>query len=126
MPMPAYTRTAIQQAIREHGPLSAAELAAVLELTRRSVDASLNAAREKFGTQYFRIAAYRRQATGKGGREIPVYGLGPEPDVPRPELGAAAHREVKQRYAEKYRDVINHRARMRRRGRAGNPFAGLL
>ena len=126
MPTPAYTRTALLQLIRDRGPMSAAELTEAVELSRIAVNHCINNARANHSTRYFRIAAWRRQETGKGGREIPVYGLGPAPDEPRPELGAAALREAKQRYADRFRVVINARARMKRSGLAGNPFAGLL
>lgn len=112
------------QAIREHGPLSAAELAETLQISRQSVDASMNAARTKFGSGMFRITAWRRNI-GRGGREIPVYGLGPGRDVQRPELGDTARRETQARYTEKMRAVIRTKDAIRR-GDTINPFAQLM
>lgn len=126
MPQPAKTRNAIVQGLLEHGNLSAAEITEVLGLTRRVVDASLIGARKTYGTKFFRISAWRRQL-GTGGREIPVYALGPGRDTRRPTLGAEAHKEVKQRYVDANRAAINVRNRIRRGRTTGlNPFAQLM
>lgn len=123
MPQPAYTRTAILQALLEHGNMSAAEITEVLQLPRTTIHGSLAGARKKYGTWFFRITGWRRQQ-GQGGREIPIYGPGPGTDAPRPDLGAKARRETQQRYADRHRTVINLRAQ-RKRGRL-NPFMQLV
>lgn len=126
MAQPAYTRTAIQQLIRDNGPMSAADLTEALQMNRVTVTSCITAAREKYGTQFFRIADYRRQE-GQGGREAPIYGLGPEPDVKPIKLGAKARKQTQKRYAEKMRATINVKHRVRRGAAdAINPFEQLI
>ena len=126
MPQPAYTRTAILQAIREHGPRSAAELAEALELPRSTIDGSLRAARSKHGTKFFRIVAWRRY-TGHGSNWVPVYGLGPGDDEPKPVLTKEQHNERHVRYRKRMRNVILVRDRVRRGEHdPSNPFAQLM
>lgn len=126
MPQPAYTRTAIQQLIRDNGPMSAAELTEALKMKRITVTSCIISAREKYGTEFFRIADYRRQQ-GRGGREIPIYGLGPGKDVPPPKFGDKARKETQKRYADKMRATINARHRVRRGNDAQiNPFEQLI
>lgn len=126
MPQPAYTRTAIQQLIRDNGPMTAAELTEALQMKRITVTSCIAEARNKYGTKFFRIADYRRQE-GQGGREAPIYGLGPEPDVKPLKFGDKTRREVQKRYADKMRATINARHRVRRnQGAAINPFEQLI
>lgn len=125
MPQPAYTRTAILQAIREHGPLTAVELAAALELSRTAINGALTEARAKYGTQFFRITAWRRY-TGRGSNWVPVYGLGPGEDEPKPVLTKEQHNERQVRYRERMRDVIRIRDRARRGKQPTGPWAQLL
>lgn len=126
MPQPAYTRTAIQQLIRDNGPMTALELTEALKMNRVTVTSCITASREKYGTQFFRIASYRRQE-GQGGREAPIYGLGPDTDVKPLKLGDKARRETQKRYADKMRATINARHRVRRNhGAAINPFEQLI
>ena len=126
MSQPAYTRTAIQQLIRDNGPMTAAELTEALQMNRITVTSCITEARKKYGTQFFRIADYRRQE-GQSGREAPIYGLGPDPDVKRLKLGDKARRETQKRYVDKMRTTINARNRVRRnQGAAINPFEQLI
>ena len=120
------TLAAILDAIRSRGPLSAAEMASALQVPRSKVDSAVHAARKGGNRRVLRIASYRRNiGTGHGGREIPVYGLGPGEDAPRPEMGVRACREAKDRY----------RARMKARAiehahspppDPGNPYLHLI
>lgn len=126
MGMPASTRNAIIELIREHGPLSAAEITDLLKMNRVTVSSCIGAAREKYGTKFFRIADYGRQQ-GKGGREIPIYGLGPRSDVRPPQLGDQARKESQKRYVDKMRATINAKNRLRRnKGVPINPFQQLI
>lgn len=126
MSQPAVTRNAIIELIREHGPLSAAEITDLLKMHRVTVSSCIHSAREKYGTKFFRIADYDRQQ-GKGGREIPIYDLGPRPDTRPPQLGDKARKESQQRYVNKMRATINAKNRLRRRkGAPINPFQQLI
>lgn len=124
MPTVPTTRNAVCWALKEFGPLSAAELAEVLPLTRAGIDRGITKARAGGRRDYIRIHSWRRQ-NGTGGREIPVYDLGPGEDAPRPRLGVQARRETWRRYE------VAHRAERRiantlRRGGQANPFKQLV
>ncbi len=125
MPMPAYTRTAIVQALRQHGPQSAENLAEVLGLRKSAVKGALSEARGKYGTKFFRIAGWRRY-TGRGSNWVPIYACGPGEDVARPVLTAAQRNERHARYRARMRDVIRIRNRVRRGVQPGGMWAQLL
>lgn len=124
MPSPPRTRNAILAAIREHGPMTVAELVEVTGKTRHSIDAAIINMRER-GTEFLRVKGYQRQV-GNGGIAASIYDLGPGKDAKRPDLSTIeAHRERQARYRDKNRAVINARTNARR-GRPINPFLQLM
>lgn len=121
MPCVPITRNAIFKLLQEQGPMTAAEIAEALEFTRKRVDASIIEARAKYSTQFFRITGYVRQV-GVQGREAPIYGVGPKPDVKRPPMNTSEDkRRIQERYREKHKYIIRLRTHKRRHG-AINPF----
>lgn len=124
----AYTspvRDAISALLERDGPLTAAEITHQLGLDRTKVDSSIIHARQKYGTQFFRIAAYQRQV-GVGGREAPMYGIGPEPDARRPRMDTKRDKQlIQERYRDKYRAVLRLRDR-KRKGSRSNHFLDIL
>lgn len=124
MPQPAYTRTAIMQLLREHGPMTAAQITEAMHMSRQAIDAAITGARAKYGTEFFVIVGYHNQR-GTGGREAPMYGPGPGEDAKRPLFGKRTVRAADARYREKHRAVIRLKTTQRRHG-AVNPFAGLV
>lgn len=118
-------RDAITEAIERDGPMTGAELAQVLNVPRKKIDSSLIHTRHKYGTQFFRISGYVRQV-GIGGREAPIYAIGPEPDEPRPKMNSKRDRKkIQQRYRDKNKLVIRARNR-KRKGTTSNPFLDIL
>lgn len=126
MPTVPTTRNTITALIQEHGSMTAAEIADMLGWTRQRVNGCITQARIDHGTWFFRISAYRRQE-GHGGREAPVYGLGPGKDAARPVMNSIEeHRARQARYRDRNRLVINMRNRARRSGTMAHPFDQLL
>lgn len=124
MPAVPVTREAILAAIAAEGPMTAAELTEALGKSRQAIGGSINGMREH-GTEFLRITSYRRQR-GRGGREAPVYGLGPGQDAKRPVMDTLEESRKRQaRYREKNRALIRLRTQKRRRGQV-NPFAQLF
>lgn len=107
MPRPAPTRVALQSVLQRLGTATVHRMAAETGLTAGAVEKCLANNRSQ-GTAYFRVAAWLPQTNGRGGRETPVYALGPGDDVPRP---ASRRRETQRRYADANRDAINARRR---------------
>lgn len=95
----APTRAAIIAAIMEHGPLSAADLSARLNMDRKTIDSSIRFAR-KPGNKILYICKYRRNI-GIRGRHAPIYDLGNLPDVQAPSRDRKA---TMQRYRAKFTD----------------------
>lgn len=125
MPTVPTTRNAIIALIQEHGSMTAADIAEHLGWTRQRVNGAITQARIDHGTWFFRIAGYRRQR-GRGGREAPVYGLGPGKDVARPVMNSIEENRKRQaRYRERNRAVINLRNTARRSSQI-NPFYQLI
>lgn len=125
MGQPAYTRTALVQLLRDNGPMSAAELTDMIKLKRKTVNASIISARDKYGTDFFCIERYEF-TRGRGGREIPIYKAGPGTDVRKPAMGKAAEDGRQRRYREKHRHAINARNRTRRGNTPVNPYQQLF
>lgn len=125
MGQPAYTRTALVQLLRDNGPMSAAELTERIELNRKTVNAAIISARKKYGTQFFRIVRYEF-TRGRGGREVPIYDVGPGEDCRKPHMGQTAAKARHARYRKKMRHVLNARNRMRRGKTAANPYQQLI
>lgn len=108
--------------LESDGPMTAAELEAVTRVPRKKISACINYTRSTYGTKYFRIASYMRQV-GVGGREAPIYGVGPMRDAPRPRMNTAADKKaIQQRHREKYRALI----RLKDRARKGKQHAHFL
>ena len=106
--------------------MTAAEITDYLGWERRRVNMCITTAREDHGTKFFRITSYRRQQ-GHGGREAPVYGVGPQKDAPRPVMNSPEdERARKKRYRDRNRAVINLRNRARRSKTVTNPFEQLI
>lgn len=125
MPCVPITRNAILQLLENEGPMTAAEITEALGFTRKRVDGCITTARQDHGTKFFRISSFRRQQ-GNGGREAPVYTLGPGSDAKRPIMhGIEEHRKRNARYRDKNRALINLRNQKRRHGTV-NPFAQLF
>ena len=116
MPCVPITRNAIYKLLETNGPMTAAQIAEELSFKRKRVDASIIEARAKYGTKFFRITGYERKV-GVQGREAPLYGIGPRPDVPRPEMNTESDRKkIQQRYRDKYRYILRIRDQKRRHG----------
>lgn len=124
MPTPAINRDAILAAIREHGPMTAAEIAETTGKKRSAIDSALVAMRKR-GSFYVRVSGYRRQIGGAG-IAAGIFALGPGKDVPREDLGGKeGHRQRNERYREKNRMVIRAKTAIRR-GVTLNPFSQLI
>lgn len=112
--------------LESDGPLTAAELAQMTGFTRHQVDSCLIHSRKKYGTQFFRIDSYRRQV-GVGGREAPLYAVGPDPDAVRPRMDTARDRKATQeRYRQKNKALLRARDRKRRGGKTQASIFDLL
>lgn len=117
-------REAILALIGDEGPMTAAEITEALGITRRSVDSSIHEMRD-YGTKFLRITSYKRQR-GRGGREAPVYGLGPGQDAKRPVMNTPEEAKKRQeRYREKNRFILRVRQQKKRHGTV-NPFLLVL
>lgn len=121
---PPTTRNAIVAALREHGPMTATELAETLAMTRSAIANAVQKARAHGNRTYLYITAWRRPI-GHGGAVAPVYDVGPGEDVRRPTIGPKARKLYDQRYER------SHRAERRiasalRRGSTVNPFKQLV
>jgi hypothetical protein len=124
MPIHPVVRDTITQALRELGPMSAAEIAEATGLPRGKVNASLTNARANHPGKFFRISRWQLQV-GRKGRETPIYAAAPGKDAERPAFDEAHRKAANQR---------NYRAnrarwaaqRKRRAGVATSPWAGLI
>lgn len=121
MPTVPVTRSLILDLLREHGPMTSAQVAQELDWPRSRVNGCIAKARGDHGTRYFVIVGYHAQR-GRGGREAPVYAPGPGKDAPRPVF---EEKKRQQRYRDKHRVLINLRSRVRR-GKAVTPFDQLF
>lgn len=124
MPTVPVVRNAILKTIQEEGPMTAADIADHLEISRERISGAIVVMRS-YGTKFLRIVNYKRQR-GNGGREAPVYALGPGKDAPRPVMNSIEENRKRQaRYRDKHRMIIRLRTQQRRRG-AVNPFLQLV
>lgn len=104
--------------------MTAADIADHLEMDKERVSGAIVLMRQH-GTKFLHIVNYKRQR-GNGGREAPVYALGPGKDAPRPVMNSIEENRKRQaRYRDKHRILIRLRTQQRRRG-AVNPFAQLM
>jgi len=124
MPTVPVVRNAIIEAIRNEGPMTSAELSEYLDVSRPRISGAIVIMRE-YGTKFLRIVGYRRQR-GTGGREAPIYALGPGTDAPRPVMNSLEENRKRQaRYRKKYRLILRLRTQQRRKG-VVNPFLQLV
>lgn len=124
MPTVPVVRNAIIKTLQEEGPMTAADIADHLEMDKERVSGAIVLMRQH-GTKFLHIVNYKRQR-GNGGREAPVYALGPGKDAPRPVMNSIEENRKRQaRYRDKHRILIRLRTQQRRRG-AVNPFAQLM
>jgi hypothetical protein len=124
MPTVPIVRNAILNAIAMEGPMTSAELAEHLEIEKSRISGAIVIMRS-YGTKFLRISSYQRQR-GNGGREAPVYALGPGVDAPRPVMNSIEENRKRQaRYREKHRMLIRLRTQQKRHG-AVNPFSQLV
>lgn len=120
------SRDAVTAALREHGPMNAADIADFLGWPQIRVNATLNTARRDHPGKFFRIVrTVMRQ--GSSGRDAPVYSASPGPDAPRPTLGADYDKQRSQRYYLQNRARILCRVRASRQGaQQASPWQGLV
>lgn len=113
--------------LREHGPMSKAELVELLGTTGARAAAAIATARHENPGKFFRITRYEVQC-GRAGREIPIYAAGGGVDAPRPDFASVeARKERSARYYRSNQARIIARTHARRRGPvSGNPWATLL
>jgi AraC-like DNA-binding protein len=104
----SWVAQAIDQAIREHGPLSIEELAKVTGASREQIQRQF---REQHGLRYHIHAWSRRAAHGKWTR---IWALGPGDDAPKPEPQA------------NIAIVLRYQQRQKIKRGAVDPFAGLI
>lgn len=124
MPKPPVVRDAIVAALREFGPMSAAEISEATGLPRGKVNGSLTLARASHPGQFFRIVRWQLQV-GRKGRETPIYAAETGKDARRPAFDDAHRKAASQR---NYRANRARRAALRkqRSGISASPWAGLV
>lgn len=69
----ATVRDSIYQALKEHGPMSTADISRITGKNQNAVAMSINEARHRYGTEHFYIAERGRTK---------IYGAGPGDDAP--------------------------------------------
>ena len=111
--------------LREHGPMSKAELVELLGPLGQAAGRAIATARHERPGEFFRIVRYEFQR-GRAGREIPIYSHAGGPDAPRPDLSGPQHRRERQaRYYQDNRTRLLARVRARR-GKAPSPWGQLM
>ncbi len=117
-------RDKVIECLTEHGPQTAQEIAENSGLAYEKVIDAICGSRSKYGTQHFRITAYRRPVSS--GSVAPVYTLGPGRDAYKPKMNTPEDRKrIQERYREKNRAIIRARTR-KSRGIKPNPFFDIL
>lgn len=124
MSSPPVVRDAIAAALREFGPMSAAEIADTTGLPRGKVNAALTNARANHPGKFFRITRWQFQV-GRKGRETPIYAAAPGKDADLPVFDNAHRKAVNQRNYRANR-ALWAAQRKRRAGVATSPWAGLV
>ena len=121
-------RTAVLEALREHGPMTVRAIADVLEWPTRDVSETLSSARRHCPGKLVRIIRYEPQV-GVWGGDLPVYSASSGPDMARPAVDRKARRKAKNaRYWAKNQTVLNARKRLQRGHpeEAANPWMRLV
>lgn len=126
MPRKSEWRDLALATLREHGPMSKADLAELLGPNGARAALAIATARHENPGKFFRVTRYEVQR-GRSGREIPIYAAGGGADAPRPDFGIDAMKATQARYYRSNRARIIARVHARRRGPvSGNPWAALL
>ncbi len=127
MPSKPVWRDLALSTLREHGPMSKADLAELLGENGKWAAAAIATARHEHPGKFFRVVRYEAQR-GRAGREIPIYAAQPGADAPRPDFSSPEQRKDRQRrYYENNRAQILARTHARRHGPAGtNRWMALL
>lgn len=124
MPLPPLVRDAIVAALREFGPMSAAEISETTGLPRGKVNAALTNARASHPGRFFRVSRWQLQV-GRKGRETPVYAAAPGKDADRPTFDEE-HRKAANRRNYRANRARWAAQRKRRAGVATSPWSGLV
>lgn len=117
MPQPSTTRDAIKKLIRQHGPLTAAEISEELGMTLKAISSCLSSSRTG-KRKHFYIMGHRPQV-GISGLAAGIYAIGSRKDVPPP---------MPDRKATCARYYVNHKAtiKLKRTTRDAGPFTSLV
>ena len=125
MSRPAY-RAQLIAALKQHGPMTAADLADRLDMPHRKVGEVIASARFRQPGMIFRIVRYV-PVTGKRLRDVCIFAAEAGTDVKRkPYQGGKFEKrraEAKARYRDKHRATINARNHVRKTALAGRPIA---
>lgn len=112
------SRNAVIAAIKEHGPMTCAEVAEALGWPHSRAHETIANARRWQPGKVFRVVRYRK-TMGKG-KDPSVYAVQAGPDVPRPVIDRKARRkEIDRRYQRKNQAIINARERAERAAKVG-------
>lgn len=121
MVRPTY-RAQIIATLKDHGRMTAAEIADCLSLEIRTVATAIASARNQKPGVIFRVVAYR-PVTGRRAADASVYVAEAGADVLRQAFTKSKQAKrralAKTRYREKHRQTINMRNSIRRAERAG-------
>ena len=121
MAQPATTRLEIEDAIKEHGPMTIAEIHGHLpHLHHKAVAASVQYGHKRNGAgkRFFYIRGHKRSLI-TGGRLAPVYDLGDEPDSKPPKRLSSLSRT--QAYQKRHATIIALR-KARKKGKPVDPW----
>ncbi len=114
MPNKPIWRELAYSTLREHGPMSKADLIELLGPKGNAAAASIATARHEHPGKFFRVTRYDVQR-GRAGREIPIYAAAPGADAPRPDFGTEQARKDRQRrYYQRNQAQILARTHARR------------
>lgn len=104
-PRPSPRRQAVLNILREHGPMTAASIAAHLQWDIAMVSRSIVFARQKHPGEFFRIVRHVI-VVGQWAPDQPVYAAEPGPDAYRRNISAAARtRAAAKRWRDKNRAI---------------------
>ncbi|MFP3705939.1 hypothetical protein [Paraburkholderia tropica] len=117
MATPPKTRDAVTRLIREHGPMTIAELAEELGKPKKTVNSCVSSARAG-KVKHFYIKDWRRQV-GRSGLPAAIFALGNRRDAPYP---GADKKTTDRRSYEKHKAII----KLRRSTRAASPFKTMI
>lgn len=129
LPFNAFRLVAIWHHLAEHGPASAADLAAATRCSVKALRVAIAAGRKQY-PGVFRIAKWVRQTAEqglRGGGAIALYDLGHKPDAPRPKSLTNAERTRAHYRRHSARERVRARAsRARAAGKTFDPWAFMI